>query len=469
MMKWFGQKRPQSVLGLSLDNGRLCASVVHKAKGSVEESQALSVGLALGLSHKELPLVGQELRNHLDEAKIRERHCIVSLPPSWVMTIQTLLPADLTPVESFEFLQMEAERNFACPPEQLQVVQSTAVSREGSYVTQLGVRREELDRLSTVLKTANLKPVAYTLGLVSLPHVVGPEDRGSITLHVEGTGATMIATVGTGIIALRHFESTYESEKGELVLNTATVARECRITLEQIPTALRTELSVLRLVGDSVLANQLTQNLANWASASSLRLEDQSLSDSRTASLLVKQLGVRFLTEAQPELNLLPPKPKAFEVFMARYGTKKLTTAGIAGATLVLLLALSFVGQMFYHWSLETEWTGMKLQVTSLEKVQGSIRDYRAWYDVSFRNLTIFKKVTEAFPDNGNVTAKTFEVRGVSNVIVTGTTRDNTALMKTFEQLRKLPEVSDCKVEQIRGKSPAQFTISFRWHSTPGS
>ena len=73
---------------------------------------------------------------------------------------------------------------------------------------------------------------------------------------------------------------------------------------------------------------------------------------------------------------------------------------------------------------------------------------------------------------SGNVTAKSFEIHGSATptVSVTGTARDNTALLKTTDDLRKIKEVQGLKIEQIRGKAPQQFTFTFRWNvnsSTP--
>jgi hypothetical protein len=71
--------------------------------------------------------------------------------------------------------------------------------------------------------------------------------------------------------------------------------------------------------------------------------------------------------------------------------------------------------------------------------------------------------VVECFPDNGSVTAKSFEIHGLSNISVSGTARDNTSLLRTLDQLRQAKEIQGLKIEQIRGKTPAQFTFTFRW------
>ncbi|MEI6467771.1 MAG: hypothetical protein WCQ89_23830, partial [Verrucomicrobiota bacterium] len=145
-----------------------------------------------------------------------------------------------------------------------------------------------------------------------------------------------------------------------------------------------------------------------------------------------------------------------------------LATAGFAvGGAAVLALGV-FAWQEFSRWSLRSEWEAMAADVTELEGIQGSIREFRPWYDESYRNLTIMKRVVECFPDNGSVSAKSFEIHGPANVSVTGTARDNASLLRTLDQLRQAKEVQGLKIEQIRGKTPAQFTFTFRWVGNTG-
>jgi hypothetical protein len=105
----------------------------------------------------------------------------------------------------------------------------------------------------------------------------------------------------------------------------------------------------------------------------------------------------------------------------------------------------------------------MSPQVTELENVQQQIRRFRPWFDNSMSNLSILRRLTEAFPEDGVVSAKTVEIRDFSNVTCTGTARDNLALLKTLDHLRGTKEIGDVKVDQIRGKSPLQFTFNFHW------
>lgn len=55
--------------------------------------------------------MGREIKNHLEAAGIRERHCVVALPASWVMSQHTIVP-ELAPEDANSFLQIEAEKGF---------------------------------------------------------------------------------------------------------------------------------------------------------------------------------------------------------------------------------------------------------------------------------------------------------------------------------------------------------------------
>lgn len=120
----------------------------------------------------------------------------------------------------------------------------------------------------------------------------------------------------------------------------------------------------------------------------------------------------------------------------------------------------------------------MQAQVTQLDGVQTRIREFRPWYDTSFQSLTMLKKITECFPENGSVTAKSIEVHTdtktnvpVTTITISGIARDKASALRAIDQIRKLREVSDQKTEQIRTPTngPAQYTFTFRWNSGAGS
>jgi hypothetical protein len=459
-------KRVTSLVGLTVADGRLRASHVTRNKSGLAVAKTATADLTLDLLHPEAELVGREIRNHLDAAGIRERQCVVALPPAWVLSQQVRVP-DLSAEDATAFLQLEAEKGFPCDPEQLLILPSPQTAGGANFVTQLAVRREQLDQLAAVFKAAGLRPLGYTIGLTALPGVITSGDEGRITLSLGRKDATLIVSAGGGIAAFRTFDTAINSEAGENVLNSRAIGRELRITFEQIPAELRRQLRTLTITGEADAVRKVEGALAGWAREAALRIEAGSPERGEVADQIAERIAGQTLESAGIAFNFLPPRPNRWVQLVARYNSRRLASTGFAAAAVVLLVLAAFGWQEFQRWSLRNQWEDMKDQVAALEVVQNRIRDYRPWYDTSFRNLTILRRVTDCFPDNGSVTAKSFEIHGsvTPTVSVTGTARDNTALLKTTDDLRKTKEVQGLKIEQIRGKAPQQFTFTFRWNA----
>ena len=111
----------------------------------------------------------------------------------------------------------------------------------------------------------------------------------------------------------------------------------------------------------------------------------------------------------------------------------------------------------------------MSAKVQELDGMQQQIQQYRPWFDESFRSLAILRQLTLAFPEDGAVTAKTMEIRNGNMVTCSGTAQDNAALLRMLSQLRAADGVTDLKVDQIRGKSPMQFTFDFHYGNGGGN
>jgi hypothetical protein len=301
--------------------------------------------------------------------------------------------------------------------------------------------------------------------------VIVPAGQGRITVAVEPKGATLLIVAGGGIVALRTCEASIESEAGENVVNGAAVARELRITFEQVPADLRHDVKQVVLCGDELMGRQLGERLGEWADAEGLAVSRTGSTDKAMADQMAENIASRWLAAEGPELEFLPPHPGRWAVLMARYSSKRLATAGFAVGAVAVLALVFFAWQEFRRWSLRSEWESMAVEVRALDLVQDRIREFRPWYDTSYRNLRILNRVTDCFPDNGSVTAKSFEIHGITSqtISISGTARDNAALLRTLDQLRKAKEIQAVKVDQIRGKAPMQFTFTFRWKGNSGT
>jgi hypothetical protein len=369
-------------------------------------------------------------------------------------------------------LQLEAEQGFPCDPSQLQIARSIQRSDSGAYVTQLAVRREHLDRLAAVAKAAGLRPVSFSLGRFEPTGEASTGAEGRITVALESRAATLVVAVGGGIAALRTCEAAIESEAGERVANGGAVARELRITFEQVPADLRGQVRRLVLCGDDTLAGQLVERLGTWAAAAGLAVERPAPPAESLEQSVAREVAAGWLAPRGPRIEFLPPRRSRWEAMIARYNSRRLAATGLAAGGAIALTLGVFGWQEVRLWSLRSEWGAMRAQVAELKAVQEQIRSYRPWYDRSSTDLRILARVTQCFPENGSLTAKSFDVHQTATattVSISGTARDGQALLRTQEKLRKAGEIQGLKVESISGKMPAQFTLSFRWVGGTGS
>jgi Tfp pilus assembly protein PilN len=489
------RKKLTTILGLALDGSRLEGVVLKRTNGSLQKLQSFSATLALDPLTAAPELVGREIRNHLDAAGVRERNCVLGLPLKWLLTAQTELPAALSDADAASLLQLELEKGFHADAETLQTAGSRCALADGrQFVLLAGVPNAHLGLLGTVLAAAKLKPVSFALGISALqPERRSPtrrEDRNDTQLAGAETGAPgalalvigensvgLQVTAGGGVAALRSLDGAVENLAGQLTLHEDVVAREARITLGQLPAELRGAVKHIRVFGPRGLA----QNLAD---AMELKFGPAGLSVDVVSAHAPDEFGValpaeapvsaafslaaRLLTEQSPAFEFLPPKPTLLEQLVAKYSSGRLRTAGAVGALVGLLVGGIFGGQQVQLWYLRSQWSGIEAKAAELQAIQSNIHQYRPWYDGSFKNLSILRQLTRAFPEDGSVTAKNIAVRGGA-VTCSGTARDYAALLAMQARLRVAAGVSNVKLEQVRGKAPMQFVFGFTYNNNGGA
>jgi hypothetical protein len=254
-------------------------------------------------------------------------------------------------------------------------------------------------------------------------------------------------------------------------LHAEVIAREVRITLAQLPAGARTAIRRVRIFGPRDLAQQLADEIE-------LRLESMDLELELVAHYSANEFGVQlpaaatvspnfslaagYLTGRAMPLEFLPPHVTAWQQFAARYSSGKLQQAGIAAGAVAAVVVGAFVFQGYQLWRLNSQWSGMKSRVQTLDGMNTRIKQFRPWFDDSIRGLAILRRLTEAFPEDGSVTAKTVEIRDLSTITCTGVARDYESLLKTIAQLRR--QIPDVNLGQTRGQPPTiQFSFSFVW------
>jgi hypothetical protein len=469
-----GAKKLTSVLGLALDGSRLDGVVLKRTNGSLAVLQKFSATLALDPLTAAPELVGREIRNQLDAAGVRERHCVFGLPQKMVLTAQTELPTSLPAADVASLLQLEAEKGFHADVATLHIADSrSALVDDKQHVLLAGVPGTQLAALENILVAAKLKPVSFALGISALQSAMGEKSSGVLALVIGETSVGLQITRG-GVVALRSLEGAVENAGGRLELHTDLVARELRITLGQLPGELRDAVKRIRIFGPRDQARQLADALEPRFAALGLKIETVAgyAPDEFGVQLPAEvslsaafSLAARVLVGQKPAFEFLPKRSNVVEQFVTKYSSGRLRTTGAVAAGVAAIFLAVFLVQQIQLWHYRSQWTRMAAKVGELQAIQDNIRQYRPWYDGSFKNLSILRQLSLAFPEDGSVTAKNIEVRDGSTVTCSGTARDYAALLAMQARLRAAAGIHDVKLQQIRGKAPMQFVFAFNFNN----
>ncbi|MBM3837085.1 MAG: hypothetical protein FJ398_03830 [Verrucomicrobia bacterium] len=465
-------KPPSALMGLTLDKSRIEGVVLRRLNGAVQVHRSFQTSLSLDPLTNDPELVGREIRNHLNEAGVRVKPCAVSVPLNWALTLQTKIPA-IPEADVADFLTIEAEKGFPYAPEDLFISISRFRAPNGDqYATIVAIPRNHLTLLERALRAAQLKPLSFSLGISALQDLGKDPAFGLLALVVGESSVELQVSSGGGVAALRSLEGAIEANGFERDIDADLIAREIKITLGQLPRELRETVRKIKVFGRPELAQRLVKELQERLDTMGLEIglgtaqpvngfpvpvtSDKGLSPALG-------MAARYIVGKPGGFEFLPPRVSPWTQFTARFASRKMVSWGaLAGAT-VVLIAGTFLWQQVRLSGLESRWKAIQPQVTELEDLQQRIRKFRPWFDNTARTLVIVRKLTEAFPLDGAVTAKTVEIKDLSTVSCSGQAKDRESLLKVLERLRGAKEVADLKLGQIRGNSPLQFSFDLRW------
>ena len=465
----FKKQRPSSILGLAFDGNRLEIAVLRRANGHFQVQKSASAQLALSPLTGDPELVGREIRNVLDQADIREKRCVVGLPLSWMQTLQVSVP-DLSKEDIESFLQIETERGFHSDPATLTVAQSRCQMANNRQATLLAVPRSQIANLETALKSAQLKPASLSPAIAALHE---PQSSNALALSVGAGSIDLQISCGGGIAALRSLEGAVESEGNQKRLDADVAAREIRITLGQLPAEFQAGLKNLKVFGRGELARRFVADITPRAEAMGLKIElldrcapgcFENVTPGETPLSPALALAARFLSGTTQPLEFLPPKISPWRRFVStKVSARKIGLAAGAVGGIMALIAGAFLAQEYQISTLNGKLLVTASKYSELDEAQKQIRRFRPWFDESFHTLTLLRRLTEAFPEDGRVTAKTLEIRETALVTCSGTAKDNQSLLRVLEKLRATKGFGDVKLENVRGQAPVIFTFNLQW------
>jgi len=280
-------------------------------------------------------------------------------------------------------------------------------------------------------------------------------------------------TGGGGIVALRSLDGAIETQGAQKSISADLIAREIRITLGQLPGGLAAVSGKIKICGQGELARQLVSDLAPRVTALGLQMEVMEKSSTATfdkplppeiAASTALALAANYVRGADSEPEFLPPKVQPWrQLVSTRLSPRKLAWVGAAAAGLVLCVAAAFGFQQWQISNLQTKWNAMSPTVDELNADQEQIQKFRPWYDTSFRDLQILRKLKDAFPEDGSVSAKKVEIHDISAVTCSGIARDNESFSKLHAKLGDdVNQISGLHAE-VHGQKPMDFTLTFQW------
>lgn len=455
------RKRANSVVGLQISRHRAVAVELHRRAAGVQHGKRMAAPLSVDVLSGDKQLAGRELRTRLDEAGIRTRACIVCLPADWTMVHTVEIPAGLGDEDVQSLLDIEAERAFPFPPDDLVISVSRFRDTEDKpCATLLAVSRSTLSALESVLREARLQPVGITSRAAVL---LGAAAQSPAALLYAGEDSIEFALgLDGGIGAVRAFPAptSWIEQVGDDTFD--ELLRDLRITFRRLAGEVIRALGAVRLVGPPMMREKLKEKIeANLAAMGlSLALEEE---DDESAAPL--RAAAEFLHERDLPVNFHRPRPGRLQQslhWMARRGIL-MRAAGVAAACL-LLLAGTLVYRQARLAHLEKQWRAIEADVVRLEDLQERIRARRTWYDSQPVSLDIALGLTQAFPESGEVWARSIEIKDQTRVVCSGLARSNADCLRMLEALRRTPGVEDLQLVQIRGDNPVQFSLSYRWN-----
>ncbi len=475
MMDRLQKARKPVALGLAPDGSRWEVVHVRRTNGSAEASQPVTLDIGGDLLADDVLALGKKLREALDAAGIRERRCAVALPADWIFALSTPLP-DLAPEDIEGFLELEVEGGFPYGADQLIISRSDWTAPDGSpHVSLIAVPRENILRLQQLLAAARLQPVSFVPALSEFHDLLGASSAARVDVLAAAGHVGILVAQGSGMVAYRALMEAVEADGDQFRPVPEVLFRELRVTLGQLPANVRAELRSLRILGSGPLADTLAETLTPRATAMGLAVEriDRIPADRRAEPKLAPGLpvgpalatAVRAVSGRAPAFEFLPPRVSALQQFAARYSSTRLVHAGFAAGAVVGLVIIAFLIQQVRLSLLRSEWKEIAAKVNEVEDLQLRVKKFRPWFDDTLHSLLVLRSLTEAFPEDGAVTAKTIEILTPGVVTCSGNAKDSTALLRTLDKLRATPEVTEVQVDQLRGKSPLQFTFNFRWDS----
>lgn len=450
----------RSVLAVSVKSTSTSLVVLRHEEGRTEVLQPVTLSLGADAIVSDPVKAGSELAALLEQTGIRERRCVVCIPPGWVLTGATELP-DIGAEDLRGYLELKAEREFPIPVSDLRLTHCayrSADEKQRATIAAVPVKR--MAAIEQMLAAAGCKVISISPGLDRC--LTGAASDSSVHFLANGTHVDVVITAGGGIAALRSLSTP--ATPREPAFDAAGFCREIRITLGRLPEPVRQQVRAASFGGTPASAESLRLKTREHLHRMGIQnAECAPVASDGAAEAPAVEAAQHYFAGKPVAFEFVTPEVKKWQAWAQRFDSRRrrLLVGGTVG--LVLLPVLALIVRSHIESRLESEWNAMRRDVADLEELQTKIRQFRPWFEPTPHTLEVLEALVAAFPDQGDVWAKSVHVTEGSKVACTGFARSQTALMSFLDRLRSRPDVTGLQLQQVRGENPVQFSVTYKW------
>lgn len=471
-----------TVVGLFLDEPWLHVAVCKRDGNGFQVTSAQSFPMSLKFLTGEPELLGSEIRNHLDAMGVREKRCVFGFPSTYALQTRIDLP-ELQGADLADYLELQIEKEFPRSHDELSIALSRYSDRdERPFAMIQALPLDHVAKLEKVMLAAKLHLESLTIGPVPMAAMLEEKLGVHPCLLVDDRRIELFVKSKGGLVILRVLEELTEEDSIRHGFQHDNIMLELRITLAQIATIVgEAEPRILHLIHSGKgtdnardMEGVATEALTNWGWKVSRSdycdaITHPPVGELKSVHPAAWAMVGEWMKNGQSEMEFKPPKVTALEQFISRFTSKSNKWLGTAAALFVVLLGLTFFiqGKRLSH--LETQWAGMRSEVESLNEIQDRIRQFRGWFDASCPTLTRASVLAEMFPEQGDVWAKSIEIKSDDQVVCTGFARNREALLAMMERMQKSDEIQDLQYQQVRGENPVQFIVKYLYKGKVGT
>lgn len=443
----------ESLLLFRIEKQGILIELFRQTKGRTSRVSSTLFEIAPETILKQPTESGELLAQFLLQSKISARPCAAIIPLSWVLTTSIPLP-EAGEENLADYFELQAERKFSIALSEIKLAHAPYSLPEGKKEAILAALPiKKMEPLQQMLLAARCPLFSLSLGIEESLLQAQSQKAGLLFLSGDETSLDFVAAHPSGIIQIRTISAP---NPWDLI----SFTQELRTTLGKLPSQFRKEIHHFRW--ESKLPLYVQNQEGFQAQIRSLNLRPQSIpSESKSLSLLAT--ASTLLLGKIPLFEFIPyqitPLQSFFKWFKGK-GRKRIVAAVLLS---IIIPLIAFGVQTKIESDLQKQWTQMEPEVTALEALQTTSRQFRPWFTATPNDLLMLNSLISVFPETGEIWVKSLEIKENSKIVCIAFAKQQSIMNEFLERLRKKKEITGLQVQQVRGNNPIQFSFSFLW------